>query len=343
MPKCFPLWSVYAIGKIVFSFNFACLSKQPSNNKIYINTKIYLRLSYEICIGRDLVGQPSSCWIWWNLLSWRNDTIIFQRFQCYANPLRFIHPAAFKGVLALRFIFIDSRQLQQLPPLQDITHSLICLYLVSMGMGQTKNEHYFRGCRTLEQFGMTFSVLQSISLGLCHIGQTFKYLKFDHNGIRSVASMKDIAFTNLRVLDLSHNNITHFNTEHLDTPQLRLLRLQHNHLVSLRDVILSSWGGKSLPDGVFLDINLHGNPWNCDGSLAWLQSNLFILARNMLGEEEIIYPKPPLRPRIGNVGRLICHSPDKRLGTAVVPHGRIAVHRRIKSLKNLAGNRKWHR
>ena len=101
--------------------------------------------------------------------------------------------------------------------------------------------------------------------------------------------MKGIAFTNLRVLDLSHNNITHFNTEHSDTPQLRLLRIQHNHLVSPRDVILSSWGGNSLPDAVFLDINLHGNPWNCDGSLAWLPSNLFILARNMPGEEEIIY------------------------------------------------------
>ena len=210
-----------------------------------------------------------------------------------------------------------------------------------MDIGQTVNEHYFRGCRTLEGLRMPFNALETISLGLYHIAKTVKYLKFEHNVIRSVASMEGIAFAKLRLLDLSHNNITHLNTEHLIAPQLRGLGLKHNHLMSLREVTLSSLGN-SLPDGEFLNIYLIGNPWNCDGSLSWLQSNLFILARNVRGEEELIHAKPPLKPCIRNVDRLICHSPERRLGTAVVPRGRIAVHKRIKSLKNLAGNRKWH-
>ena len=229
---------------------------------------------------------------------------------------------------------INSQQLQQLPPLQDIAHSLVSLYVVTMNLGQTKNEQLLSGCRTLTRLGMPFSALETISLGLHHIAKTVEYLRFKRNAIRSIASMEGIAFAKLFALDLCHNNITHLNPEYLITPQLRVLDLEHNHLMSLGDVTLHSWGD-SLPDGVFLGILLNGNPWNCDGSLTWLQSSLFILGRR--NQRELIYAKPPLKPCIRNVDHLICHSPDRRLGTAVVPPGQIIVHKRIKSLEMLAG------
>ena len=264
----------------------------------------------------------------------------FQVFQCHANPLQIIQPAAFKGVVVLKFITIDSRQLQQLPPLQDITHSLISLYLVSMDMGQMKNEHYFHGRRTREQFGMPLNALETISIGLYHIGKTVVQLKFSHNVLRTVARTESIVFTKLRVVDLSHNNITHLNADRLITPQLQVLRLQHNHLVSLVDMTQYSCGN-SLPNDIFLNFYLNGNPWNCHGSITWLQSNLFMLMCNLFGREELIYAKPPLNPCIREVDQLICRGPSRRLSSAVVPYERNAVLKRIKFLKNLEGKCAW--
>ena len=260
----------------------------------------------------------------------------FQKFQCFENPLRCIHSSAFKGVLALKFLLIKSHQLQQLPPLQDIAHSLIAWYVESTKLGQTKNEHYFNGCFTLERLQIPFSDLETILLGLHHVAETVERLEFNHNLIRSIALMEGIVFSKLLVLDLRHNNITHLNPEYLITPQLHLLELDHNHLVSLGDVTQYSWGD-SLPERVFLNIFLNGNPWNCNGSLTWLQSSLYILGRNGFGKGELIYTKPPLKPCIRKVDHLICQNPDRRIGTAVAPREQIAVHRHIESLEILAG------
>ena len=183
---------------------------------------------------------------------------------------------------------------------------------------------------------MHYNALENIPHGLYLIAQTVRYLGFMNNVIRSIAPMEGIAFTKLHLLYLRHNDITHLIPGDLITPQLRLLDLGHNHLVSLGDVTQYSWGN-SLPDGVFLSIYLNGNPWNCDRSLTWLQSNLYILVRNVLGKKELVYAKPPLKPCIRKVSHPICHSPDITLGTAVVPRRQIVDHRRITSLKKLVG------
>ena len=200
---------------------------------------------------------------------------------------------------------------------------------------QSENDHYFSGCRTLERLGIQGSVLETIPQGLHRIAKTINSLWLMRNAIRSIAEIEGIAFPKLDILDLKHNKITHLNPERLIMPQLRLLELDNNLIVSLADVSQYSWGN-SLPDGVYLDIYLHGNPWNCNGSLIWLHDNLFILELSWHHEE--IYAKPPLKPCIRSVNRLICHNPDGRRGTTVVPRKRIAVHRRIRSFKNLAGN-----
>ena len=178
--------------------------------------------------------------------------------------------------------------------------------------------------------------METIPRGLHRIAKTVNSLWFKHNIIRSIAEMEGITFPKLNLLDLGYNTITHLNPERLITPQLRLLEFDHNIIVSLADVSRCSWGN-SLPDGVYLDIYLQGNPWNCNGSLIWLHDNLFILESTW--REEEIFAKPPLKPCIRSTSLLICHSPDRRLGTTVVPRKRIAVHRRIKSLEKLAGNR----
>ena len=191
---------------------------------------------------------------------------------------------------------------------------------------QLENDHYFSSCRTLEKLGMQRSALEPVPLGLHRIAKTVNSLWFKHNIIRSIAEMEDITFAKLHALDLGYNKITHLNPKRLLMPQLRLLELNHNLIISLADVSQYLWGN-SLPDDIYLDIYLHGNPWNCNGSLIWLHDNLLILKSTWRDEE--IYAKPPLKPCIRSVSLLICHSPDRRLGTTVVPRKRIAVHRRI--------------
>ena len=198
-----------------------------------------------------------------------------------------------------------------------------------------RNDHFLRGCHTLEQLAMQGNALKTVPRGLHRIAKTVNSLWFKHNIIRSIAEMEGVTFPKLYVLDLGYNNITHLNPERLIMPQLRLLELNHNLIVSLADVSQYSWGD-TLPDGVYLNIYLHGNPWNCDGSLIWLHDNLFILESTWHDEE--IFAKPPLKPCIRSTSLLICHSPDRRLGTTVVPRKQIAVHRRIRSLENLEGN-----
>ena len=198
-----------------------------------------------------------------------------------------------------------------------------------------RNDHFLSGCHTLEQFGMQGSALETVPLGLHRIAKTINSLWFKHNIIRSITEMEGITFPKLGVLDLGYNDITHLNPERLIMPQLRLLDLSHNLIVYLADVSQYSWGN-SLPDGEYLNIYLHENPWNCNGSLSWLHDNLFFLESDWHVEE--IYAKPPLKPCIRNTRSLICHSPDGRQSTTVVPRKRIAVHRHIKSLENLTGN-----
>ena len=313
---------------------YASLCKQPLSHKIHRNTKIPLWLTFEGCIWHNSASQWSPIEANKMYFLQQLTLLSFQRLQCNANPLQLIHPWAFKGVLALKLIAIDSPQLQQLPPLQDIAHSLTSLFIVSVDLEQTKNQQYLSDCRMLKRVSMPFSALETISLGLHHIAKTLEYLRLKHNVIKSIASMEGIAFRKLHALDLRHNNITHLNPECLITPQLRQLDLEYNHLVSLGDVTQYSWGN-SLPYGVFLNIILNGNPWNCDGSLTWLQSGLFNLRQG--SRWELIYAKPPLKACIRNVGHLICQSPDRRLGTALVPRERIVVHGRAKTLETLAG------
>ena len=118
---------------------------------------------------------------------------------------------------------------------------------------QPKNDHYFSGCHTLDQLGMQSSALETVPLGLHHIAKTINSLWFKHNIIRSIAEMEDITFPKLGVLDLGYNKITHLNPERLIMPQLRLLELNHNLIVSLADVSQYSWGNY-LPDGEYLNI-----------------------------------------------------------------------------------------
>ena len=278
---------------------------------------------------------------YWRSRSCYDATIMFhhltlQVFSCMNNPVKYLHPAAFRGLLTLRHLKLKHTQLHKLPSFQHIGHSLTTLG-ISLSAPLTRHDAQdFTYLGKIKYIRMNRIGLRSTPLGLNLIANTIMTLDFHYDAINSLMSMEGVTFVKLVSLDLSYNNITHLYHELLITPHLQLFNLGGNHLVSLADVTRYSWGN-SLPENKYTAISLHKNPWHCNGSLIWLGSSLYELG------SEIIYAKPPFKPYIGDVNRLLCESPDARFGTTVVPMDVIEnVNISIRSLRELAGKCRWN-
>ena len=168
------------------------------------------------------------------------------------NPVRYIHPDAFKGLLVLEYLRLRSTQLHQLPPLQHIGHSLTYLGLT--------HSMKFAGNHAQDiVLDLVFNGLKSLPLGLTRIANSVRILVFRSNAIKSIASMEDIQFVTLWTLHLSQNKITHLRPDYLIAPRLLILNLEDNNLVSLEEVTQYSWGS-SLPKHDYMATHLHKIP-----------------------------------------------------------------------------------
>ena len=189
----------------------------------------------------------------------------------------------------------------------------------------------FTYLREIKHLYMHHNGFSRTPMGLNLIASTVISLSFVSNSIDSLSSMEGVEFIKLVTLRLMYNKITHLRPGLLITPRLESLNLEGNHLVSLAEVTQYPWG-RSLPEYTYTEIYVKNNPWHCNGSLMWISSNLYKI------ENEIIYVKPPFKPYIRNVNRLLCESPDARHGTTVVPMDVIEnVNISIRSLRDLAG------
>ena len=173
--------------------------------------------------------------------------LTLQAFSCMMNPVKYVHPAAFRGLLVLERVKLRHTQLHQLPPGQHIGHSLTSLE-ISFSVHFTGNDaHNFTYLRKIKYFEMHHNGLIRTPLGLDVIAGTIIVLNFAYNTIISLTSMESVEFIKLQKLRLKCNNITHLHPEFLIAPRLRLINLEGNHLVSLAEVTQHSWGG-SLPE-----------------------------------------------------------------------------------------------
>ena len=269
--------------------------------------------------------------------------LTLQVFSCVMNPVKYIHPAAFRGLMVLEHLRLKHTQLHQLPSLQHIGHSLTTLEVSFSTHFKGNDAHDFIHLMKIKHILVGFNELRSTLLGLDLIANTIERLEFASNAINSLTSMEGIKFDKLYKLDIQYNNITHLHPEVLFTPYLQILYLVGNNLVSLGDVTQYSWGSL-LPKHEYLAISLHQNRWHCNGSLIWMFSNLFKL------RYITIYVKPPLKPYIRDVSWLLCEIPDARFGTRVVPMDVIeSINISIRSLRELEGksncpfaNIKWN-
>ena len=257
--------------------------------------------------------------------------LILQVFSCLGNPVKYVHPAAFRGLSVLQHLNLVHTQLHQLPSLQHVGHSLINLAVRGSVHFKGNAAQNFINLRKIEYLYMDRNELRKTPLGLNLIARTIMILQFNSNSINSLTSLEGVEFIKLHRLALMCNNITHLRPEFLITPRLRFLNLEGNQLVALAEVTQYSWGS-SLPEHEYMAISLRNNPWHCNGSLSWMLSNLYKLSAR------IIYAKPPFKPYIRNVDQLLCESPDTRHGTAVLSDDDIEnVDISILSLRDLAG------
>ena len=74
------------------------------------------------------------------------------------------------------------------------------------------------------------------------IANTITALRFAHNTIILLTSMKGVEFIKPYTLALECNNIVHLRPKYLVTPRLNVLKLEGSHLVSLAEVTHYSWG-----------------------------------------------------------------------------------------------------
>ena len=226
---------------------------------------------------------------------------------------------------------LQSTQLQQLPSLLHIGHSMMYLELIRSMQLKGNHARDFSHLRKIESIKMVHGVLKCTPLGLNHIANTEKDLDLYSNGIRSIASMEGVKFIRLRRIDLYNNSISYLRPEFLLTPHLQSLNLERNELVSLDEVTQFSWGS-SLPNNKYLVIYLRLNHWHCNGSLSWMFSNLYRF------NQQIIYAMPTLKPYAADVEQILCKSPATRRGTTVVRREIIeSVNISVHSLSDLVG------
>ena len=259
--------------------------------------------------------------------------LTLQIFSCLMNPVKYVHPAAFRRLLVLGHLTMKHTQLHQLPSLQHIGHSLTYLTISFSRHFKGDGAYSFTYLRKVKYLNMYGNGLIRTPLGLKFIARTVMTLDFEYNSIISLSSMEGIEFIKLFRLNFHYNNITHLHPELFITPHLKYLNLEGNRLISLAEVIQYSWGS-SLPKHKYMAIALRQNPWHCNGSLTWMFSNLYKFTH------EIIFAKPPFKPYIKNVEKLLCETPDARHGTTVVPIDVLErVNISIRSWRHLAGKR----
>ena len=251
------------------------------------------------------------------------------------NPVRHIHPDAFRGLLVLLSLKLQSTQLHQLPHLKHIGNSLIIWESIDFMQFKGANAEDFSHLRKIEHLRISHAGLKGTPLGLDHIANTIKRMYFPSNAIETLATMEGVNFVTLWLLDLRRNVITHLRPEVLIFPHLERLNLVGNNLIALDEVTQYTWGG-SLPDHIYLAISIWQNPWHCNRSLDWMLG--FLCKYNF----QIVYAKPTRKPYIKNVEQLVCMSPAARIGTRVVPRDIIkGIDISILSMGDLEG--KCHR
>ena len=115
-------------------------------------------------------------------------------FPCMNNPVKYLHPAVFRGLLILVRLILKHTQLHKLPSFQHIGYSLTSLH-VSLSVPLTRHDaQNFAYLWKIKYIDMNRIGLKSTHLGLNLIANTIIKLDFHHYAINPLMSMEDVKF-----------------------------------------------------------------------------------------------------------------------------------------------------
>ena len=235
------------------------------------------------------------------------------------QPRLEIHPETFEGLLSLKAHGITYCDLQNMPPLNHISHSLETFDLSWNNIfdQQVILNHEYSHLSLLSLRGNRLTSVPYVK----EVATNLQTLDLSDNSIKSLDNLYDVQFYKLSTLDLSSNLLRHISFSGLDMPKLDALYLQHNFLVSMEpvDEILNGFSASCYQ----LFVSIRHNPWHCNESLSWLyNSEHYEQAHKGFS---ILYLSPSCKVCLPDIHSLLCHTPAEFRGKPITSLGKLFV------------------
>ena len=241
--------------------------------------------------------------------------IILQRIILLQQPLIDIHPDAFQGLLGLKALQIQHCELREIPPLHDLRDVLEILNLE--GNNITDSTFNFSGdFPKLKLLSMSYNFLISVP-SLTSLTKQLYTLHLSHNKIESVRNIYDVTFFQLRVLKLEFNRIKYISLSRLRLPNLVMLSINNNDLVTIEPIGVLLNGVSTMCRQ--LEVLLRGNPWHCNDSFTWIYNGAACIQG--AHQSNLIYTSPSCQVYSPECGLLLCQTPIELRGRQIVTLG----------------------
>ena len=181
---------------------------------------------------------------------------------------------AFWGLGNLSQIHILDSDLKYPPSLQSACNVLKLVAVTNADL-RTIPADYFQHCQKLHTIDFTNTRLRSFP-NISSIAHSIRLVYLSSNLIRSLYFDPNMYFERLKLLKLNHNRIYALSFDVVMMPNLRYLLLKTNRLSWFLDPSTWNWSLvlNRRRNGRSLDIELGGNPWDCN-NLSWLQRAVF--------------------------------------------------------------------
>ena len=181
---------------------------------------------------------------------------------------------AFWGLGNLSEIRIFDSDLRNPPSLQYACNVLTSVSVTKADL-RTIPTHYFQHCQQLHTIDFSKTHLRSFP-NISPIAHSIRLVYLSSNLIESVYFDPNVYFERLKLLKLNHNRIHALSFDVVMMPNLQYLLLKNNRLSWFLDPSTWNWSLvlNRRRNRHSLDIELKGNPWDCN-NLTWLQKVVF--------------------------------------------------------------------
>ena len=199
---------------------------------------------------------------------------------------------ALNGLNTLEELDISHNQLHRAPFISSVKNSILILDL-SWNEISHISDTYFHSCKKIRNIFLDNNQLIQIPV-LEYVSKSIIFVSLGSNNISNVKPIYGIRFPRLQTFSLENNQIRNFCFPPVNfAPRMAIVGLQSNYLQRI-DFSEAHSSRKKV-----VHINLHHNPWHCNGSLDWTQQctpetdRNVILCLEWIRVEGMICASPP--------------------------------------------------